>query len=363
MIPLPEWAPNIHPLVVHFPIVLLVIAVACDAIALAFRKNPGLRTVAVGLFLLGGAAAIAAYFTGDSAADQVTVPLAAQAILTEHEDWAERTAWFFGLFALLRVGLLWFNRKGQVWAGEWTHRVVFLAGVAGIFLLFQTGDRGARMVFQYGVGVQAAEADHKHDAAQTDLPETPGPVVESVVSPVRSENGSWRWDAIVSAKTPGGPGSEFRFLIGNLEELNPVVTDSAMTLQLDGTPVLFVVDPEMGNIQADVVMNIDRFSGSVRLVHHVLDPQTYDFLEVEDGVVRQGRVNASGTKVFDEKAQTANGWFTLRAVGDKDHFRGYVDGALRVHGHGSEPEAGPVGLLFEGSGLAQIRRIEVQLLR
>jgi hypothetical protein len=31
---LPEWVPNAHPLIVHFPTALLFIAVAADAVAL-----------------------------------------------------------------------------------------------------------------------------------------------------------------------------------------------------------------------------------------------------------------------------------------------------------------------------------------
>lgn len=46
----PEWAPNVHPLIVHFPIALLFAAVLVDAAALAVRRRyPGVRYAAVGL--------------------------------------------------------------------------------------------------------------------------------------------------------------------------------------------------------------------------------------------------------------------------------------------------------------------------
>ena len=32
----PEWAPNIHPIIIHFPIVLLIIAVLFDLAGLVF---------------------------------------------------------------------------------------------------------------------------------------------------------------------------------------------------------------------------------------------------------------------------------------------------------------------------------------
>jgi uncharacterized membrane protein len=35
----PEWAPNVHPLVVHFPIALVIAAALADALALAVRRR------------------------------------------------------------------------------------------------------------------------------------------------------------------------------------------------------------------------------------------------------------------------------------------------------------------------------------
>ena len=71
---LPEWAPNVHPILVHFPIALLVIAVLFDGAALFLRKRPGVRTAAVALFTLGATAALAAFFTGRAAADEILLP-------------------------------------------------------------------------------------------------------------------------------------------------------------------------------------------------------------------------------------------------------------------------------------------------
>ena len=59
MIPLPEWAPNVHPIIVHFPIALLVIAwewLADVALALAYQWD-GLEGV---VLLAGGVIAATA---------------------------------------------------------------------------------------------------------------------------------------------------------------------------------------------------------------------------------------------------------------------------------------------------------------
>lgn len=55
---LPEWAPNAHPLVVHFPIALVVVAAVTDAVALVVRRR---------------AYRVAAYVTGQEASESVMV--------------------------------------------------------------------------------------------------------------------------------------------------------------------------------------------------------------------------------------------------------------------------------------------------
>ena len=61
----PDWAPNVHPLVVHFPVALLAVAAFVDAVALAVRRrHPWVRASAVGLYALGALGTAAAFLTG-----------------------------------------------------------------------------------------------------------------------------------------------------------------------------------------------------------------------------------------------------------------------------------------------------------
>ena len=57
---LPEWAPNFHPLIVHFPIALLFLAGLVDLVGLVLRDKPFFTTSAASLYVLGGFAALAA---------------------------------------------------------------------------------------------------------------------------------------------------------------------------------------------------------------------------------------------------------------------------------------------------------------
>ena len=147
---LPEWAPNVHPLVVHFPIALLLTAAGLDFAGWLLRCNRSLRFVATALYVVGTLTVIAAYFTGRAAAASVYLPGMAQPEVKQHWDWAFRTVWFFGILTMARLALLWRTRpdpRGVVVAA------LALAGLVGVFLLSETGDRGGRLVFQHGVGI------------------------------------------------------------------------------------------------------------------------------------------------------------------------------------------------------------------
>jgi uncharacterized membrane protein len=145
----PGWAPNVHPLVVHFPIALLLTAAGFDLAGWACRCNRSLRFVATVLYVLGSLTIVAAYFTGRAAAETIWLPGMAHAAVKEHWDWAFRSVWFFGVLTLLRLVLLWRLRAPR----PALVAALTLAGLVGVVLLGETGDRGGRLVYRHGVGV------------------------------------------------------------------------------------------------------------------------------------------------------------------------------------------------------------------
>ena len=105
----------------------------------------------MGLYLAGAGALIAAYLTGRSDAALVRIPGPAHALVDEHWTWALRTTVYVCALALGRVGL---ELSGRVVTRRaWLP--VAAAGLAGLLLLFQTAERGGRLVYQHGVGVAA----------------------------------------------------------------------------------------------------------------------------------------------------------------------------------------------------------------
>ena len=141
----------LHPLIVHFPIGLIVTAAVIDIVALGTDPRSTLRRAATGLYLAGAATLLAAYFTGRSDAALVRIPGPAHAVVDEHWTWALRTTVYLGVFS---VGRLLLDLSGRLTGrGRWLP--VVAAGLAGLFLLFQTAELGGRLVYEYGVGVAA----------------------------------------------------------------------------------------------------------------------------------------------------------------------------------------------------------------
>jgi uncharacterized membrane protein len=145
---LPGWAPNVHPLLVHFPIALLVTAAALDLVACLLRRHRRVRDAATLLYVIGTLAAFAAYATGRAASQTIWVPGMAHALVTDHWNWAYRAIWFFGIMTTVRLVLLRASGRAAV-------VVAFaLAGLVGIWLIRETGDRGGQLVYQYRAGVR-----------------------------------------------------------------------------------------------------------------------------------------------------------------------------------------------------------------
>jgi uncharacterized membrane protein len=72
------------------------------------------------------------------------------AAVKEHWDWAFRAVWFFPILTAVRLVLLWRVRANPRPA---LIALLTLAGLLGVVLLWETGDRGGRLVYQLGVGV------------------------------------------------------------------------------------------------------------------------------------------------------------------------------------------------------------------
>jgi uncharacterized membrane protein len=145
---LPGWAPNLHPLVVHFPIAWLIAAVAVDVLSVLLPRATWTQATAGWLYPAAALSALAAYLSGRQAAAGVLMPGTAQPIVMEHWNWALATTSYFAAIALVRLAL---TRRRAVPASARASAAA--AGFVGLWLLVNTADRGARLVYEHGVGV------------------------------------------------------------------------------------------------------------------------------------------------------------------------------------------------------------------
>jgi uncharacterized membrane protein len=147
----PAWAPNIHPFVIHFPIVLIVTAAVVDLVDVLFERPAWLGAAAMSLYIASAIAAIAAYLTGAQAASTVLIPAMAHPFVAEHRSWALVATWYCSVTVAIR-----FAARGAGVPHARSLRALLLAlGLVAVLLVQQTAERGARLVYQFGTGVIA----------------------------------------------------------------------------------------------------------------------------------------------------------------------------------------------------------------
>ena len=103
----PGWAPNVHPLIIHFPIALIIAAAMVDLVDAVFER-PAVARGRRHEPLPGGRGArpSSAYLTGQQAAATVFVPGMAHPIVEDHRAWALLTVWYVGIVAAVRLSAL-----------------------------------------------------------------------------------------------------------------------------------------------------------------------------------------------------------------------------------------------------------------
>ena len=317
---LPDWAPNAHPLVVHFPIALLVVAALVDAVALGVRhRAPWVRASAVGLYALGALGTVAAFFTGRDASESVDPPTASLTTLNAHADGALWLVWFASLYALVRVVALGFDGWGREPGRLTVHAPLAALGLVGLFLVAQTAERGGELVYRHGVAVAAASND------ATSTPEAPP-------------------DTALAARLD---------LLSGAPARGPVFTVAP------GQPTLALLPDTLGDLEARATLDLSGFTGTAALVHHVQSARTYDFLALDtsaDGAatLRQGRVAGGEETTMDEGTAPLDGPAELKAYAVGTHFRGYLGGEQLTHPHADAAPPGRVGLRLDGEGTVRV---------
>jgi len=149
-----------HPLVVHFPIALLLAAVLIDLLALALRR-PALHRIALWNLALGTLGAAAAVWTGLRAEGVAKHTFAIHQVMELHQKLGVATVLLGALVAAWR---LW--TRDRLGAHGRMLTLVLMVIMSGT--LAYGAHLGGRLVYEFGVGGtfgaagRAVPSDHDH---------------------------------------------------------------------------------------------------------------------------------------------------------------------------------------------------------
>ncbi len=154
---------NFHPLIVHFPIAMLVMFFVVDTAALTF-KQVNWRNFASGALYAGTAFAGLTVYLGYQAAEAVAHDDVVHAIMERHETLGVTVL----CLALILSAIRWFFGSSP----NLGLRIGSLLGAALLnILLFLGADLGGLMVYHYGVAVNAvlpslSSFHHQHSGGE-----------------------------------------------------------------------------------------------------------------------------------------------------------------------------------------------------
>ena len=157
---------NVHPMIVHFPIALLIVGCVADIAGAAFKKD-FFSKAGFYLLLLGTLGVIAAYLSGGQAGEGLTEGGALKQALENHEGAAGLSLWLIAATALVRTFLVAAKKfSGPV---RWLPVALFFVSVLAIA---RTGYYGGELVFKHAAGVQLTIDDTLGSSAAASAAET-----------------------------------------------------------------------------------------------------------------------------------------------------------------------------------------------
>ncbi len=131
---------HFHPMMVHFPIALLIIGFLFDIVGVFFRKEKCLSKTGLYLMVIGTVGSIAAYLTGEYFTKELTG--IAGELKEEHELYAKITMYTMIIASTLRIWLLVLKKTESFW--KW---IILLLYFVGTITVGYAGFLGGKLVY------------------------------------------------------------------------------------------------------------------------------------------------------------------------------------------------------------------------
>jgi uncharacterized membrane protein len=139
---------HLHPILVHFPIALILVGFFLEVLSLLVKKEPCLKKSSMYLLVLGTIAAVTAWFSGDFAFDSLKPEGSTLVIALQHKLSATITIWTLVAASISRILPLLIKKES--FSLKW---LAFILFTLAALCVARTGFLGGNLVYNNMLGL------------------------------------------------------------------------------------------------------------------------------------------------------------------------------------------------------------------
>ncbi len=139
-----ELTSHIHPILVHFPIAMIIVGICLDFFQV-FKHRSLSASKGVWVWIVAAVGAALAVATGPEQDARGNTTL-----LDTHQNFADATTWVVFILVAWRIWIMWRGNRGFK---RWSLVTYLMLAVASGGLVLATGYYGGMMVYDQGIGV------------------------------------------------------------------------------------------------------------------------------------------------------------------------------------------------------------------